>query len=66
MSGQTIIVTFVKVAPTTETYKFSLDNMKNPPSEMESSGFVNIISSNKNGWGIQEYRVEAPEKPPTI
>ena len=65
-SGQTVIVTFVKVAPTTETYKFTLDNIKNPPSEQRSGGFVNIISTNKENWNVQEYVVEHPDEPPTI
>lgn len=66
MSGQTVIVNFVKVAPTTETYKFTLDNIKNPPSEMQSGGFVDIHSLNKSSKKVQEYVVEAPEEPPTI
>ena len=32
MVGQKLIVTFEKVAPTTEVYKWKLHKMKNPPS----------------------------------
>ena len=51
-SGQTLIVKFTKVAPTTETYKWALDNIRNPHSEMESDPFLGIYSTDKDGWGV--------------
>lgn len=44
ISGKKIIVTFINVAPTTETYKFTLTNINNPPSERTSGSFTQIIS----------------------
>ena len=51
-SGQTLIITFTKVAPITETYKWTLDNIRNPPSERPSDPFLGIYSEDKEGWGV--------------
>jgi len=36
-------ITFKKVAPTTETYKWQILNLKNPPSTKPSAPFVNLV-----------------------
>ena len=59
-SGQTLIITFTKVAPITETYKWTLDNIRNPPSERPSDPFLGIYSEDKEGWGVQEYTQTGP------
>jgi len=57
------------VGATTQTYKWTLSNIKNPPSTKDSAPFTDIITHNKDNWAIQEYKAEAldiPADPPTI
>ena len=44
MAGNTVFVTFIKVAESTGTYKLILENIKNPPSTKPSGSFDVIIS----------------------
>lgn len=39
VSGQIVTIKFIKVGPVSETYKFTIDNVKNPPSEDPSEPF---------------------------
>ena len=57
MSDKTVIVTFVKVAESTGTYKFILEKIKNPPSTRPSGTFDIILSEDSSGWGVQELDV---------
>ena len=52
MSDKTVIVTFVKVAESTGTYKFILEKIKNPPSTRPSGTFDIILSEDSSGWGV--------------
>ena len=52
-SGQTVFVTFIYVAATTENYIWTLDNIKNPASTQPSGSFVSITSVDKDGWAVQ-------------
>ena len=51
-NGQLIIITFVTVAPTTETYKWTLSKIQNPSSLRQSDQFVQLIANDKNGWSV--------------
>ena len=51
-NGQLIIITFVTVAPTTETYKWTLSKIQNPSSLRQSDQFGQLISNDKNGWSV--------------
>lgn len=55
ISGSKIIITFVKVAPTTQTYKWTLSNIANPPSEQTSGAFSDVISVDAQGYLVQQF-----------
>jgi len=49
-------ITFVNVAPTTETYKWQIMNIKNPPSTQPSSRFTSIVVMTGGGALIQSFQ----------
>jgi len=59
-SGNLVIITFIKVAATTETYKWTLSNIQNPPSEKTSDPFTGLISVDSGSWNVQAYTVVGP------
>jgi hypothetical protein len=46
-------ITFVKVAATSETYKWYITNIQNPPSTQISSPFSDLIVYDKLGYTVQ-------------
>ena len=52
IAGNTVFVKFSKVADSTGTYRWTLDNIRNPPSTKPSSSFKNIISEDKDNYGV--------------
>jgi hypothetical protein len=59
-SGNLVVITFVNVAATTETYKWTLTNILNPPSKQTSDSFTGLISEDAEGWSVQNYVVVGP------
>lgn len=63
MSGQTVFITFIKVGSVSQTYTWTIENIKNPPSTIPSDTFINIIFVDKNGWGVQYLNIIAVPPP---
>ena len=55
ISGKTLIITFIKAAVSDQTYKWTLDNITNPPSVLPSDPFSDLISYDSNNDGVQQY-----------
>ena len=49
---RSVKVTFLSVAPTTETYNWQIKNIKNPPSTKPSERFTNIKVTTSTGADV--------------
>jgi hypothetical protein len=59
-SDHKVSIVFKTVAPTTETYKWQILNLKNPPSTKPSSKFLNLIVRSSDSAQVQSYQKEGP------
>lgn len=55
INGQTVIITFTKVAPLTGTYMWTVDNIGNPRSLQPSDPFTQIYFRSSDGYFVQEF-----------